>query len=40
MKGSARCVEMITNDRAWKEMEEMSGHERKRKGTGKKQLEM
>ena len=32
MKGIAYYVAMIPNGRTWKEMEEMSGNERKQKG--------
>ena len=40
MNGIAYCVAMIPNGRAWKEMEEMNGNERKQKGKGRKQKEM
>ena len=40
MKVTAYCMAMIPNGRAWKEMEEMIGNERKWKGNGSKQKEM
>ena len=40
MNGTAYCMEMIPNGRAWKEMEGMSGNAGKLKGNGRKQKEM